>query len=250
MTRILMKSAAVTIVCIMASIGVMAAVGLEITGMTLWMPIACSILCAMPGSALNFYQTERLRRVNDQLNAAHASLKVAHAELANKASRDTMTGFLNRENFFAALDRTRRSSDRGVLLIVDADHFKRINDEFGHLTGDEALMLITAAIRRSVRDGDEIGRIGGEEFAIFLKGANLDAAAEISERLRLEVEKLVFLPRDGRRHRLTVSIGGAICWPDAGISEMMREADRRLYAAKNDGRNKVVMPERPALRAA
>ena len=148
MTRILMKSTAVTIACIMASIGVMAAVGLEITGMTLWMPIACSVLCAMPGSALNFYQTERLRRVNAQLNAAHASLKVAHAELANKASRDTMTGFLNRENFFAALDRTRRSSDRGVLLIVDADHFKRINDEFGHLTGDEALMLITAAIRR------------------------------------------------------------------------------------------------------
>lgn len=250
MTQILLKSTIVTILSIIASLGVMAAAGVEISGMTLWMPVVCSLFCAMPASGFTFYQNDRLRRLNGELGAAHAALTAAHVELAQKASRDAMTGFLNRENFFAALDRTRRSSDRGVLLIVDADHFKRINDEYGHLTGDEALMLITSAIRNSVRDGDEIGRIGGEEFAVFLKGADLGDAAEVSERLRLEVEKLVFLPRDGRRHRLTVSIGGAMCWPDAGISDMMRDADSRLYAAKNSGRNRVVMPDQSERRAA
>ncbi len=99
------------------------------------------------------------------------------ARLAEKASRDHMTGMLNRESFFAALDGSRRKTDRGVLLIIDADHFKKINDTFGHLAGDDALLDIAAAIGRAVRTSDIVGRIGGEEFGVLLVGAS-EAEAE------------------------------------------------------------------------
>ncbi|MGB3502718.1 MAG: GGDEF domain-containing protein [Mesorhizobium sp.] len=249
MRRILLHSTATTIACIFVSLGVIAALGIEISGASLWLPIICTAACAWPASTLTFYQNARLRRLNRQLAQANASLEIAHAALAQKASRDAMTGFLNREAFFAALDQTRRTSDRGVLLIIDADNFKRINDQYGHLKGDKALLLITEAIRLAVRDCDQIGRIGGEEFAVYLRGASLSDAAEISERLRSEVEKLDFRPRADLRHRLTVSIGGAVSRHRASLTDLMTEADARLYAAKNAGRNRVILPDEVPLAA-
>jgi diguanylate cyclase (GGDEF)-like protein len=167
--------------------------------------------------------------------------------LADKARHDDMTGTLNRESFFATLDRSRRKSDRGALLIIDADHFKSINDRFGHLVGDEALLLIVAALRGGVRSGDVLGRIGGEEFGAFLVGASEDEATRIAERIRHEVELIRFRPDGERTIPLTVSIGGTVCGEGATVSELMRRADRRLYDAKNRGRNLVVferdMPE-------
>ena len=106
-----------------------------------------------------------------------------------------MTGMLNRESFFAALEGSRRKSDRGALLIIDADHFKKINDNFGHLTGDAALLEIAAAISRAIRVGDILGRIGGEEFGAFLVGASDKEAIRVAERIRREVE----LSASGRR---------------------------------------------------
>jgi diguanylate cyclase (GGDEF)-like protein len=148
-----------------------------------------------------------------------------------------MTGMLNRENFFAALDGSRRRSDRGALLIIDADHFKRINDSFGHLTGDDALLEIAAAISRGVRNGDVLGRIGGEEFAAYLVGATDQEAKLVAERIRHEVELVRFRPGGERTIPLTVSIGGTACAAEATVSELMRAADRKLYEAKNAGRN-------------
>ena len=133
----------------------------------------------------------------------HAQLAAAHRRLEEKAARDDMTGMLNRESFFATLDGSRRESDRGALLIVDADHFKSINDRYGHLTGDDALLLIAAAIRRGVRSGDVLGRIGGEEFGAFLVGANESEASRIAERIRREVELIRFRPVDERTVPLT-----------------------------------------------
>lgn len=243
MGRIFRKSIIVTFVSIVASIGAMAAFGVEISGMTLWMPIACSLLCAFPGSFWNFYQEDRLRRLNRELKIAHASLAAANATLEQKASSDAMTGFLNREAFLSAIERAHQNGSRGALLMVDADHFKQVNDAYGHLTGDDALMMIASAIRGSLRETDQVGRIGGEEFCVFLKGASLKVATDIAEQLRQRVEKLVFVPSQGKRHALTVSIGGEVCRPGTAIMEAMREADRRLYAAKHGGRNRVVMPE-------
>ncbi|TIT45596.1 MAG: GGDEF domain-containing protein, partial [Mesorhizobium sp.] len=172
---------------------------------------------------------------------AHAQLAAAHRRLAEKASRDDMTGMLNRESFFAALDGSRRKSDRGALLIIDADHFKTINDNFGHLTGDDALLLIASAIERGVRSGDVLGRIGGEEFGAFLTGATEQEAKRVAERIRREVELIRFRPVDERTIPLTVSIGGTVCGEDVNVSELMRAADRRLYQAKHAGRNLTIL---------
>jgi diguanylate cyclase (GGDEF)-like protein len=150
---------------------------------------------------------------------------------------------LNRESFFAALDGSRRKTDRGALLIIDADHFKKINDNFGHLTGDTALLEIAAAIARAIRVGDILGRIGGEEFGAFLVGANDQEAIRVAERIRREVELIRFQPMDGKVVPLTVSIGGTPCARDANVSDLMRAADKRLYEAKSQGRNLAIFDE-------
>lgn len=201
------------------------------------LPVVCPLLIDLPFAFHNFWQREKLKLAHQELSHAHAQLAAAHRRLSEKASRDEMTGMLNRENFFAALDGSRRKSDRGALLIIDADHFKRINDNFGHLTGDQALLQIASAISRGVRSGDVLGRIGGEEFGAFLVGASQDEAKLVAERIRSEVERLCFQPDEKRQVPLTVSIGGTTCPPEANVSDLMRAADERLYEAKRRGRN-------------
>ncbi len=196
-----------------------------------------------PASAYGFWQADRLKKANRELSRAHAELAAAHRRLKEQSSRDEMTGMLKREHFFAALDHSRRKTDRGALLIIDADHFKTINDSFGHPTGDAALLEIVAAISRSIRGVDVLGRIGGEEFGAFLVGASLEEAVMVAERIRREVEKISFHPHDEHAVRLTVSIGGTTCGPDATVSELMRAADERLYQAKNLGRNLAVIDD-------
>jgi diguanylate cyclase (GGDEF)-like protein len=141
------------------------------------------------------------------------------------------------------LEGSRRRTDRGALLIIDADHFKKINDSYGHLTGDRALLDIAAAISTGVRAGDVLGRIGGEEFGAFLVGASDEEAIRVAERIRREVEAIRFQPIDGRLLPLTVSIGGTPCGSDANVSELMRAADQRLYEAKNRGRNRAIFDD-------
>ncbi len=241
MSQIFLKSTLVAISSLVASlvlaISVVTALGGVIQGNAWLMLTICPLMVSWPASALSFWQSERLKAAHRDLARTHAQLAAAHRRLADKASRDDMTGMLNRETFFAALDGSRRKADRGALLIIDADHFKKINDNFGHLTGDAALLEIAAAISRAIRGGDILGRIGGEEFGAFLVGASDQEAERVAERIRLEVELIRFRPQDERTVPLTVSIGGTPCAPDANVSELMRAADKRLYEAKNRGRN-------------
>ncbi|TIW17077.1 MAG: GGDEF domain-containing protein, partial [Mesorhizobium sp.] len=172
MSRIILKSAAVAFasvaVSLLLTLVVVPAMGFPISR-TVWLASTiCPLMLAWIASAGTFWQSDRLKNAHRELARAHAQLAAAHRRLSEKASRDDMTGMLNRETFFAALDGSRRKADRGALLIIDADHFKTINDNFGHLTGDDALLLIASAIERGVRSGDVLGRIGGEEFAAFL----------------------------------------------------------------------------------
>lgn len=215
------------------------AVGGVVEGNAWLMSILCPVVIAGPASAFTFWQSDRLKAAHRELARTHAQLAAAHRRLAEKASRDEMTGMLNREAFFERLEQSRRKSDRGALLIIDADNFKRINDSYGHLTGDSALRLIAGAIARGVREGDMVGRIGGEEFAVLLADTDATAAGTVAERIRAEVEKVHFQPDGERRLPLSVSIGGATC-PAGGLtSEVMRRADQALYDAKNSGRNRV-----------
>lgn len=245
MNRVFLKSAVVAFSSLVASLFLMMiivpALGGKITGTSWLVCTICPMAIAWPASAFTFWQAERLKRAHGDLARAHAQLAAAHRRLSEKASRDDMTGMLNRESFFAALDGSRRRSDRGALLIIDADHFKMINDSFGHLTGDDALRLIASAIERGVRGGDVLGRIGGEEFCAFLTGATETETRHVAERIRCEVELIRFRPIDERTVPLTVSIGGTVCGEGATVSDLMRAADRRLYEAKHGGRNLAII---------
>jgi diguanylate cyclase (GGDEF)-like protein len=250
MTSIFLRALLVSVLAVAGSLLVAVTVvpmmGGTVDGNAWLMCIVCPLATAFPASAYTFWQSDRLKHAHRELARAHAQLAATHRRLAEKASRDDMTGMLNRESFFAALDGSRRRSDRGALLIIDADHFKKINDNFGHLTGDDALLEIAAAISRGVRSGDILGRIGGEEFGAFLIGATEPEAAAVAERIRREVEKVCFQPAGEQQVPLTVSIGGTVCALGATVSELMRAADRRLYEAKNRGRNLTIVAGLPS----
>lgn len=237
MKSILLKSTLVTLASIVLSYALIFTViplmGEPVTPAAWVLGFICPPFVAMPVSAAIFRQAERLRET-------HARLVEAHRQLKHKASHDQMTGLLNRETFFSRLERHQRRSDAGVLLIADADYFKRINDTYGHLNGDLALEMIAEAIKESVRDQDMAGRIGGEEFAIFVADAGLCDAKVVSERLRRAVEALPFTTSCGADVPLTVSIGGASTEDTSGVTELMRYADQCLYEAKRTGRNRVM----------
>jgi diguanylate cyclase len=178
-------------------------------------------------------------------------LAIAHHELSVVASTDSLTGVLNRGAFTALVDgylaelrRTERRND-GALLVVDADNFKAINDSFGHDIGDEALRIIAGSIRSILRSTDLIGRIGGEEFGIFLPGSPPSLSAAVAERVRLSVSTAEFRP-NGEQQQLSVSVGGALFHHGLSFNELFRIADQQLYAAKQNGRNRVsVSPADP-----
>jgi diguanylate cyclase (GGDEF)-like protein len=175
------------------------------------------------------------------------SLRLQDLERANRrlnilAATDSLTACLNRHAFTSTVDRflagAPQERRRGALLVVDADHFKAINDRFGHDHGDQALMLIASTMRAMLRAGDTIGRLGGEEFGIFLPNVDLETAEIVAERIRRSVNLAVFAP-GGRPSQLSVSVGGAAFEDDIEFGELFRIADRRLYEAKQFGRNRV-----------
>lgn len=172
-------------------------------------------------------------------------LALAHQRLAVFASTDQLTGVLNRAAFTSLAEKRlggERESDepRGALMILDADNFKSINDTYGHDQGDEALRLLSGAIRAVLRKSDLLGRIGGEEFAVFLPGADRFTAEAVGERIRHAVSATSFKPRE-TAHRLTVSIGGAVFDRRLPLSDLLRVADQQLYVAKENGRNRVAI---------
>ena len=171
-------------------------------------------------------------------------LAIANHKLMDAATTDSLTRCLNRGAFSAHVEATlagaRASEDgrAGALLVIDADQFKRINDRFGHGNGDEALRLIASAIRSAVGVNDVVGRLGGEEFAVFLvEQADFD---EVAQRVRKAIETIRFMP-NGRSWPLTASVGGVTFEAPIPFSELYRIADELLYEAKRAGRNRVVM---------
>jgi len=251
MKRIAARAAVVAALCMVVSLGIASVVlpllGAEMTATSLVMCVVCPLLIAVPFSVSVQLQRAALADAHDalmsahgQLAAAHIELAVAHSKLSEKARRDDMTGMLKREAFFAALDEARNHSD-GVLLIIDADHFKQVNDNHGHLAGDEALVKISAAISACAGDADILGRIGGEEFAAFLVDMDDHEAKAVAECIRRSVASISFVTPDGQRVPLSVSIGGARHVEGASVAALMRQADICLYEAKRSGRNRLVM---------
>jgi diguanylate cyclase (GGDEF)-like protein len=158
------------------------------------------------------------------------------------ATVDSLTGMLNRRAFFERADSARQLGMRlrkpVALLMLDIDHFKQLNDGFGHACGDEALKVFADTARGILREHDVIGRLGGEEFALALPGTTLDGAFDAAERLRVAVLGTPVLAC-APDYRMTVSIG--VVMIDAGeeLTAALARADHALYAAKAGGRNRI-----------
>jgi diguanylate cyclase (GGDEF)-like protein len=164
------------------------------------------------------------------------------AMMRRLATIDSLTGMLNRRAFFERADNARQLATRLrkpiALLMLDIDHFKQLNDGFGHACGDEALKMFADTARGVLRDHDLIGRLGGEEFALALPGTTLDGALEAAERLRLAVTETPVLGC-APAYRMTVSIGVVMIDTFEELTAALARADHALYAAKTGGRNRV-----------
>lgn len=180
-----------------------------------------------------------LQRERLKLTSALSELETVHDELARSARTDALTLLLNREAFLDDVKALKANAVRGSILMIDIDHFKLINDTFGHAAGDEALKLVADALRDGVREQDIIGRLGGEEFGVFVADDRFEVARDIADRICLGIARIKFFPREGVARRITASIGLAAGHHAADTETMMRHADRSLYEAKGSGRNQV-----------
>tara|TARA_R110000824_G_scaffold11746_16_gene51602 strand:- start:3722 stop:4555 length:834 start_codon:yes stop_codon:yes gene_type:complete len=212
--------------------------------MSIMIPWAITIPLGLYMSRQRF----KLVGLTNRLKETQTKLRRANKALEQRANFDGMTGLLNRDGFFSRLDEMRGDETANVLLIIDVDHFKNINDSFGHLVGDQALMLLGKTFRKTLREDDLVGRIGGEEFGIFLPNTSAPEGQIIGEIIRHEIENTIFEPHHNMRHVITVSIGVTAVAPHQERAALMGNADTALFTAKRRGRNQVALFE-PGMRA-
>lgn len=164
--------------------------------------------------------------------------------LCELSSRDPLTGLANRRQFELALaqelGRVARSGDPSLLLTLDIDHFKRINDTHGHAAGDAVLKAVAARLLECVRPMDTVARVGGEEFAIVLPHCSPSFGPTVAERIRRRIASQRIALPDGREITVTVSLGGAFAppWVRSTPALWLERADQQLYRAKAEGRNR------------
>ena len=197
-----------------------------------WLEFALPAAFTFAGMVLAFGLADHTLSIRHERDVAH-----------RLAEHDVLTGILNRRAILAHLRSAfldaRRSGNPLTVLFLDLDHFKRVNDSHGHRAGDQCLRAVIAPIATELRQGDALGRYGGEEFLVVLPGAALANARVVAERIRLRVEKMPMLV-SGVRIGLTLSIGIAACDTDVATPEdLIERADAALYRAKSGGRNLV-----------
>jgi len=180
--------------------------------------------------------------LEQQVSLRTSELEGAKIRAELQARTDVLTGLNNRRAFFEYAEvmdaQSRRYNHTYVIAMIDIDHFKQVNDTWGHEAGDDALVVVGNAIFKILRETDIIGRIGGEEFAVIMSETDLDEGVMLAERLRKSIEEMVIETAKGDIN-LTVSIGVAAC-DDQNLSleSVMASSDAALYSAKNAGRNR------------
>lgn len=233
-SRVLVTTVLGTAFCIAIALYVdsfnFAAMSPDAVERAIWQNLLVPAGLAGPMLFFVMFQMRRLALVQDELRIA--------------ATTDNLTSLLNRGAFKmlveAYLDAaSKRAETRsGAMLVIDADHFKAVNDRFGHDSGDEALKLIASSISGTLRSGDLVGRLGGEEFGVFLPGAASGECIEIAERIRSAIATAEFRPK-ATSCPLTVSIGGTAFNKAPSYDRLYAAADECLFEAKRLGRNKV-----------
>jgi len=168
--------------------------------------------------------------------------------LCDLSSKDALTGLVNRRSFEMALgrevDRVARSGEPALLLMLDIDHFKAVNDQHGHAAGDLVIRAVAQSIAQTVRPMDTVARIGGEEFAIILPNCPTSVGVVVAERIRQRVQALAISLGGGQAPlTCTISIGGAFApqWVRSSTLIWTERADRQLYRAKAEGRNRACL---------
>ena len=192
---------------------------------------------------------DKTAEIETRLNTASSQITQLSAELdaaRRQATTDQLTGLGNRREFDERMDeaitKAKQTGQSVALIVFDLDHFKKFNDEKGHLVGDQVLRHVGRQTQRAVREGDTAARYGGEEFALILPGASLEAARAIAERLRVTFDLNPLIRRDTREEigHVTISAGVAVYRLGESAGEFVDRADRGLYTAKHKGRNRVI----------
>ena len=202
--------------------------------------------------------SERNRVLEQQLSASATRitrLRQSLSEVKQEATTDALTGLCNRRAFDARLRRAMAHAKAGdgplTLLLIDADHFKHVNDTYGHKVGDLVLRLIGRVLASNVKGRDTAARYGGEEFAVLLTGADLHAGAIVAEQMRAALDGRRLVNKGSGQHvqGVTVSVGVAQFRPGEASATLVERADAALYRAKRGGRNRVCADSAPELDA-
>ncbi|MDC8784515.1 GGDEF domain-containing protein [Roseateles koreensis] len=186
-------------------------------------------------------------RLPDNEPYSQAWLQDVVDALCDLSSKDALTGLVNRRSFEMALsrevDRVARSGEPALLLVVDIDHFKAVNDTYGHAAGDLVIKAVASALNQGVRPMDTVARVGGEEFAIVLPSCPASFGVMVAERMRERVSELQVEVAPGQVLAVTISLGGAFApqWVRSSSLLWMERADRQLYRAKAEGRNRACL---------
>ncbi len=195
-----------------------------------------------------FIELDMIRHAVEDYATLTEELRSANSELQKRSEQDGLTGLANRGHFddalLQAIHRARRHGSWLTLMMLDIDHFKRLNDTYGHLTGDNCLRSLAHVLQHYSQRADELAsRYGGEEFTLLLPGVERDEALRIAERVRQDCAELQVPRADGTPGKVsfTLSIGVASC-PGTRLdtpTHLIQLADKALYAAKHGGRNQV-----------
>lgn len=214
--------------------------GGKLAGVGLIMTIVCPLLTATPVSAIHYLNSERLRIAKNDVKVAKETLESAYIELQNSSRKDYLTETLNRQAFLDELEAVSNSSRAGSLLFIDLDHFKAINDTHGHATGDHALRKVGLLLSKLTDNNGFVGRVGGEEFSIFVAKSDSKHIADFAESVRRKINSIRVIAPNNLRVHLSASIGISVCHPGFTVGDALLEADEKMYIAKDRGRNLIV----------
>ncbi|WP_132537202.1 GGDEF domain-containing protein [Rhizobium sp. PP-F2F-G48] len=245
MRRVVQKSVLTGLLSVAASLALSFSVvpflGGRVEGAGLFMTIFCPLAISIPASALHFSQSEKVRRAEAATREALQRLGDAYEALRLQSRTDGLTGVLTRTAFMDDLGVASQQGLSGALLFLDLDHFKVINDRYGHAAGDEALRCVGRILARyQMQSGSLAGRLGGEEFGLFQSGLMAEEMLGRCEELREEIAGIMLHAPSGLRVMISASIGACHCPAGFDPSECLKAADENLYQAKALGRNRVV----------